>query len=240
MPFPKVVFLDLEGTLLKKNHQLDDGRVAPSAWTVLAKMLGEDCFREEELTKDKWLRGDYEGYLDWMKATVEIHRKYGLSEKTFNTLVKNAALIPGTHEAVQYFKSMGAVTAIVTGGFKALSNKAQTSLKIDHAFAGCEYFFSRDTGLIDHYNLLPADEQGKVGFMRLIASEHGASPLECAFVGDGKNDVHLAKIVGFSVAFNAQEELKIIADRNIVQPAGKENWNAVIDTFKSQFHSNRN
>ena len=55
--YPKIVFMDLEGTLLQKAIHLDDGRVAPSAWTLLAERLGPDALREEEATKDRWLKG---------------------------------------------------------------------------------------------------------------------------------------------------------------------------------------
>lgn len=48
---PKIIFLDMEGTLLKKEYRLDDGLVAPSAWTLLAERLGRDCLRDEQDTK---------------------------------------------------------------------------------------------------------------------------------------------------------------------------------------------
>ena len=59
--------------------------------------------------------------------------------------------------------------------------------------------------------------------MQQIAKEYGVPPSECAFVGDGKNDVTLAKSVGISVAFNAQIELSQIATFSIKQKKGQEN-----------------
>ena len=235
MSFPRIIFLDLEGTLLRKDIQLDNGRVAPSAWTVLAKKLGDECYRAEEQTKDKWLSGGYQGYLDWMRESVELHRKYGLTKSVYEELLASSEFVPGAENAIRYFKSKNSITAIVTGGFKGLADKAQKAFQIDHAFSGCEYFFNDESGLIEHFNLLPADEEGKVDFMKLVAREHGVSPADCAFVGDGKNDVHLARTVGFSVAFNAQMELREVADKVIDQPAGQEDWTAVIDVFETRF-----
>lgn len=230
LPLPKICFFDMEGTLLKKNHALDNGKVAPSAWTTLAQMLGEDCLRDEEETKNKWLNGGYKGYLDWMKDTVLIHKKYGLNKKLIDELVEAAELHPGAHELVRFLQKKGTITVIVSGGIKALADKVQCELMIDHSFSGCEYFFNSEGDLV-FYNLLPSDNQGKVQFMQQIALEHGISPRDCLFIGDGKNDVYLAKEVGFSIAFNAQIELNEVATISINQGKDKEDLSAIIEIF---------
>lgn len=43
---------------------------------------------------------------------------------------------------------------------------------------------------------------------------HSITSAECALVGDGRNDVHLAKEVGLSIAFNAASERGF----NIIEP----------------------
>lgn len=229
--YPRIIFMDLEGTLLKKDYSLENGKVAPSAWTVLARRLGEDCYLEEERSKDKWLRGEYSGYVEWMRDTITIHKKYGLTRSVFDEVINSAELMPAAGGAVAEFKRCGCVTAIISGGFKASADIVQRQLKIDHALSGCDYFFDEHTGLIEHYNLLPSDEEGKVDFMRLIAKEHGVKESECAFVGDGKNDVSLAMTVGCSVAFNAQEELRRVSTIDIVQHRGEEDFSAVAEAL---------
>jgi phosphoserine phosphatase len=233
--FPRLVFLDLEGTLLKKTYHLDNGKVAPSAWTLLAECLGQECLAEEEATKDRWLRGQYPGYVEWMRDTIRIHKKYGLKRRIFEEVMRSVELMPGTMEAFEVFRANGTLTAVISGGFKALADRAQRALKIDHALAACEYFFDPRTEEIDHFNLLPSDEKGKVQFMRLIALEHGIDEADCAFVGDGKNDVPLAKEVGFSIAFNAQEELRRVATIAIDQKTGEEDFLAVTHAIESRY-----
>jgi len=169
---PKIWFFDMEGTILKKEHALDNGKVAPSAWTVLAKELGEECYREEEETKDKWLKGMYRGYLDWMRDTVLIHKKYGLTKEILDKIIDKSDYHIGAHRLFKKLHEHGIITALVTGGFKALADKVQRELKIHHAFSGCEYFFDND-GKLEFFNLLPSDNDGKVSFMRQIAREHG-------------------------------------------------------------------
>ena len=220
---PEMIIFDLEGTLLKTNYRLDDGKVAPSAWTLLAEKIGKECFVEEQKTKDKWLNGEYTDYVHWMIDTINIHKKYGLNKKIFFDVIDQAELMPGARRLIQYFSNKQTKFVIITGGFKALSDKVQKELKIDHALSGCEYFFDDKTGLISHFNLLPSDEEGKAHLLNSIFKFYNANRKLCVFIGDGKNDIHLAKSVGFSIAFNGQKELIENTSESIVQEKGKEN-----------------
>ncbi len=231
--FPKIWFFDMEGTLLKKEYALDNGKVAPSAWTVLAKRLGDQCYKEEEESKDRWLRGEYKGYLDWMADTVNIHKKYGLQQKHIVQLTEDAQLHEGAYELFKWLKGNGAITVLITGGFKALADKVQRALRIDHAFSGCEYFYD-EHGYVEFVNLLPSDNHGKSSFMRQVIYEHGVSSKDCIFIGDGMNDRFLASEVGASIAFNAQPELKEVTTFSIEQEKGKENLISIINLFSDR------
>lgn len=229
--FPKIWFFDMEGTLLKKEYSLDNGKVAPSAWTVLAKRLGESCYKEEEVTKDKWLNGEYNGYLDWMADTVEIHKRYGLHKRHIDQLTHDATLHDGAEQLFEWLKEHNAITVLITGGFKALADKVQRRLCINHAFSGCEYFYD-ESGYIAFANLLPSDHRGKASFMKQVIEEHGVTPNDCVFVGDGMNDVFLAREVGISIAFNAQPQLKEVSTFQINQNLGEENLLSIVNFFR--------
>lgn len=153
------------------------------------------------------------------------------------TIMESVSFTPNVESALARMHSWGTTTVIITGGFKALADRLQRTLRIHHAFAACEYFFDEESGLLDHANLLPADELGKVDFMRLICREYGVPPADCAFVGDGMNDVHLAGEVGFSVAFNAQPELVKVASTSISQQPGAEDFMAVADALERAFRN---
>ena len=200
----------MEGTLLEKNSSLDNGKVAPSAWTVLAKEISEACFIEEEKTKDLWLTNKYISYTQWMKETVEIQIKHGMNESHLKTVLSKAKIQNGAVELIQFLKNKGYLTVLISGGFKELADLTQRKLKIDHAYSACEYFFD-SYGNVEHFNLLPTDEEGKLVFIRHLASEYNSDLDSCIFIGDGKNDVFIAKNVGTSIAFNAQKELKDVA-----------------------------
>src|SRR5579862_947121 len=85
---PKIAFLDLEGTLLKKNIQLDNGKVAPSLWTVLAHELGPKALQEEDESKDKWNRGEYRSYIHWMQESIRFLKKHGLTKDIFEKALR--------------------------------------------------------------------------------------------------------------------------------------------------------
>lgn len=233
--FPKIVFFDLEGTLLQINSAVNSGIVAPSAWAMIALALGEDCYRAEERSQLKWASGGYPTYIDWMIDTVALHRAYGLNKQMYDSVIEQTSFVPGASRAVEYMRSRGARVAIVTGSLKGFADKAQRHLRADHAFYGCEYFFDPETGLIEHCNLLPSDNEGKAGFMQVLIDEYGLSSQHCAFVGDGRNDVFLARKAGFSVAFNAQHELEEVASVSVRQPPGQEDLASIIALFDLAF-----
>ncbi len=62
--------------------------------------------------------------------------------------------------------------------------------------------------------------------MRLLINEYQADPNKCVFIGDGKNDIHLAKEVGVSIAFNAQDELQRVCTYQIDQAPNEKNFYA--------------
>ena len=190
----------------------------------------------ENETKRRWVDGGYGGsYLEWMRDTVEVHRRFGLTESVFNEVVSSVEFMPRADATLARIHAWGVKSVLITGGFKALADRVQKLMRIHHALAACEYFFDSSTGLIHHANLLPADEKGKVDFMLLICREYAVSPSDCAFVGDGKNDCHLAREVGFSVAFNAQPELSAITSASISQSRNSEGFMAVADVIDNEF-----
>jgi phosphoserine phosphatase len=218
----------MEGTIFKKVIRDSKGNTAPSAWTLIAKHLGDEALAEEEETKEKWTNGEYAGYVEWMEDTIEIHKKYGLEKKFYDKVFEEVDYHEGVQEVFDYLGEKGIRTGLISGGFKSQADRALKDLKIDHAFVACEYLWDEDGELV-HWNLLPADYEGKVDFMKLIMKEHGLKPEECAFVGDGRNDVPFAKAVGTFIAFNGAKELQDVSTYSVNQPEGKEDFSAILE-----------
>lgn len=217
----------MEGTLFRKAAHDARGNVAPSAWGILAKQLGPEGEKEEAKTVDKWNSGQYSGYVEWMEEAIRIHQKFGVNKALFDLVMAGIEYHPGVEDVFQELRSRGMRTALVSGGFKAQADRALIDLKIDHGFAACEYFWDKKGDLL-HWNLLPCDYEGKLDFMQLIINEHGLTVGECAFVGDGCNDIHLAQTVGLSIAFNGAPELQAVTSHSINQSPGEEDFRAIL------------
>lgn len=220
----------MEGTIFRKLYKDSDGNTAPSLWQYAAEQLGPEAAEAEKVSKQKWNNGEYSGYVEWMEADLKIHQKFGITKQFFENILKTVHYHPYVKETFQELKKRGYRTGLVSGGFKAQANRAQIDLKIDHAFAACEQFWGHDGKLI-HWNLLPCDYEGKIDFMNLIMEEHGLKPEACAFVGDGRNDIPLAKAVGLSIAFNGAKELQNVCTHAINQEEGKEDFRAILKFF---------
>jgi phosphoserine phosphatase len=223
----KLIFFDMEGTIFEKVSKLSKGKIAPSAWTRLAEHLGKDALEEEEWTKEKWNNDEYAGYVEWMEDTIRIHQKYGLDQKFFEKVMRSIKYHQGVKETFKELKKQGYKTALISGGFKAQADRALKDLKINHAFAACEYLWNRNGKLI-HWNLLPCDYEGKLDFMKLIIKEHGLRKNQCAFVGDGRNDIPFAQAVGLSIAFNGAPELQKVSTYSVNQKKNKEDFREIL------------
>ena len=211
----KLIFFDMEGVIFESGIVETRKDVAASVWSVIARELGKECRDAEDEGKNMWARGEFDNYFEWMEYSIDLHKKYGLTMKKFYEIMNKVAYMKGAKEVFKELKKKGYKTCIITGGFKNLANRAIRDLDIDHVFAASEYFFDNDK--LVSWNMLPSDYEGKIDFMRLMIREYNLKPEECAFVGEGVNDIPLAKEVGVSIAFNGREELQEVTTHSINQ-----------------------
>jgi phosphoserine phosphatase len=226
----KLIFFDMEGTLYKE-YKATKNKIAVGVWTLLAERLGKKALDEENKTKEKWKSGKYRDYIEWMEASLNVHKKYGLKKEFFERIINSVKYHNGVKETFKELRKKRYKTALISGGFKALADRAQKDLKIDHSFSACEHFWDTNGNLL-HWNLLPCNNEGKADFMNLMRKEYGLKKKECAFVGDCTNDISLAKSVGVSIAFNAHPDLQKVCTYSINQPEGKEDFRAILKYIK--------
>lgn len=228
MPPIKLVFFDMEGVLFRRAVQPGDTVVAPSVWVSIAKRLGTKAYEKERLTQERWNADGYCNYMEWMADTIKIHVEHGLTKRVFTEVMDSVQLMPGAEKTFAQLNRAGVVSAIVSGGFKHQADRAAIALKIKHTFVACEYHWDTD-GFLAHWNLLPCDFRGKVDFMNLLIREYGIRNSECAFVGDGDNDIQLAETVGVSIAFNGSPNLQRVCTFSICQSEGMEDLSSILE-----------
>jgi len=209
----KLFFFDMEGTIFAEKHA-SSGSANDSMWHRIACALGDKAVAQDAAMYSKWDRGEYGSYMEWIAETMKMYQQEGLTRDTFANLIHSIKYNEGVHEVVEELHKKDIKIAIISGGFMAHAGRAQQELKIEHAFAAVKIFWS-EQGTVEHWNILPANEKGKVDFVELLRKEYGFSKEECAFVGDGKNDVHIAAHVGLSFAYKAHPALQKVATHSI-------------------------
>lgn len=210
----KLLVLDVEGTLFKTKVRLPGTQINSTMWQGIASALGPDAIAEEVRTHERWHRGEYATYLHWVRDTILIHRKYGLTKSLLEQLVASAEYNENVAQALSQIDRTAFEPVLISGGFRELARRAQLDLNIHHAFAACEYLFGREARLRS-FNLLPCDFEGKLDFIRLLLREYKLSNDDWVFLGDGLNDVPIAKTAPVSVAYAAHPELRAVSDFDI-------------------------
>jgi phosphoserine phosphatase len=213
----RLLFLDLEGTIFAKQRvelRTGEERYHHSLWSRLAHELGPGALADDAATVEKWEAGHYQSYMDWCDESLRIHQKHGMTRDFFDRIQRSVPYNPGVPETIASIHGRGIKTAIVSGGFVPQARRAQQDLEITHAYAAVDLFWSSD-GSLAHWNILPSDYEGKVDFVRLLIREYGFRTEDCAFVGDGKNDTHIATEVGISFAYQAHPALREVATHAI-------------------------
>jgi phosphoserine phosphatase len=205
----KLLVLDIEGTLFQTDIRLPGTSIDSTIWQAIAGALGPDAVREEVETHRRWEKKGYRSYLDWMKDTISIHCRYGLSRELFERLISSAKYNPGVAETLLALDRTEYEPVLISGGFRELAARAQRHFNIHHAFAACEYFFG-EKGTLQSYNLLPCDFEGKIDFIKLMLQEYGLTSEDWVFVGDGVNDVPVARAAPVSIGYRPHPELKRI------------------------------
>jgi phosphoserine phosphatase len=212
----QLLFLDMEGTVFASQSVVVEPEYGhhTSLWTWIFSELGPAAQAENVALMERWDGGGYRSYIDWVDDSLVAMRRHGLTRRQFEGLVAETPYNPLVRETVEELHGRGVRTAIVSGGFIAQARRAQSDLRIHHAYASADLFWD-STGELIHWNVYPSDYEGKVDFVRLMMREYHLVADDCAFVGDGANDVPIASAVGTSVAYNGHPALRAAVHHSI-------------------------
>jgi phosphoserine phosphatase len=208
----KMIFFDMDGVLFDVGYFENGHNVAASSWKLLAEAI--NATKDEEALKEKWKANELKHSVHWIDETVKIYKKHGLTREKYEQVLGSIKAMPGAKEAVAELKKRGYLTAVITGSFKELAFRAKKEFGVDFIVAACELIFDSGGKLSSHI-ALPCDYNGKLKFFEAIIAGLGIDAKDTIMVGDGVNDVPIAKEAGFSIAFNARNELKEHCDVSI-------------------------
>ena len=131
--------------------------------------------------------------------------------------LKRLMVVPDARAAVWCVNQRGIGTVVMTISFGFAARWIARELGAELSF-GSELGIDelcRFTGSVDRH----VEAEDKVAFLAEACAHWACHPHEAVAFGDGRSDLALFKEVGFSVAFNATDELRSVASTSFDGPS---------------------
>jgi phosphoserine phosphatase len=120
------------------------------------------------------------------------------------------SLNTGAKTLVQTMNKIGAMTALVSGGFLFFTNRVADEVGFQMNQANTLLF--EDGKLTGKVGLPILGQQAKLKTLNELCNSGGYSPADVLAVGDGANDRSMVEAAGLGVAYRAKQALADIAD----------------------------
>jgi phosphoserine phosphatase len=187
----RLLVADMESTLIE-NEFLDD----------LGARAGLGHSIAEITTRAMNGQLDFAGALRERVAMLR-GRPAALLEETFAGL----RIMPGAKTLIATMRTHGAVTAIVSGGFRIFAERVRAALGADLVDANeLELDGATLAGTVREPVF---DRLSKRATLERLTAKHGLTANDSLAVGDGANDLEMVRTAGLGVAFHAK---KILAE----------------------------
>ncbi|WP_270257334.1 phosphoserine phosphatase SerB [Kocuria marina] len=196
----KLVVLDVDSTLIRQE-----------VIELLAAHVGREA--EVAAVTERAMRGeiDFAASLRERVAVLE-----GLPASAIDDVAAAVRLSPGAKVLVQTLLREGHAVAAVSGGFSQVLDPLAAHLELTRAAANeLEIQGGALTGRVAGRIV---DRAMKAEVMGQWAQELGVAPEDVMAVGDGANDIDMARAAGLSVAYRAKPALREVADTQVSIP----------------------
>ncbi|WP_207205236.1 phosphoserine phosphatase SerB [Methanolobus psychrotolerans] len=167
------------------------------------------------------------GEMDYSDALLErVRLLRGLPLDKAHDALDKMPFMPGAKELVNYLKSRGYKTAMISGGFTIAAERVGEALGIDHVVSN--ELLIDDGRLTGEVRGPLTGQSSKEHVLEIISRKYGIEPDECIVVGDGANDICIFKRARYAIAFNSKPILREHADIVITE----KNLEAVIPVIQ--------
>ncbi len=184
----RLVVFDVDGTLTQHS----------SVWWRLHELFGTT--KEGRLYFDQYFAGEI-NYTQWADYDAALWK--GKPVSRVMEIIAATKLVLGVRETIATLNDHGIKTAILSGGLDVMADDIGQR-------AGIEYVLTNKLGHKD--GVLTGTIENIVGWadkaehIHTILDHFGMTLEETAFVGDGRNDMSVLSVVGFSIAFNPEDQ----------------------------------
>lgn len=209
------VAVNREGLSRKAKHliviDVDSTLIQDEVIDLIAEEAG--CGAQVAAVTERAMAGE----LDFTESLIErVKFLEGLDVSVLDRVRERVRLTPGARTFIRTLRRMGYTTAIVSGGFTAVTDHLAAELGIDHAIANqLEVVDGKLTGRVTGTIV---DRGGKAVALRRIAETEDIPLDQVVAVGDGANDLDMLSVAGLGVAFNAKAVVQEAADTTVNVP----------------------
>jgi phosphoserine phosphatase len=204
-----LIAFDVDGTLV--DHP--EGKVV---WELLnRRFMGDDRMNHQRY--HDYLAGTID-YPTWVALDVGGWIEAGATRSEIMTEVRALRRVDHAAEVLHELRDRGYLLAVISGTLDVVLD----AFFPEHPF--CEVYTNGlefdATGRLTGWRATPFDMDGKARALDHLARRHDLPLSRCAFVGDNVNDLGVARVAGFSVAFNPKcAELESIAHAVVRSPS---------------------
>lgn len=196
----KLVVLDVDSTLIRQE---------------VIELLAAHAGREAEVAAvtDRAMRGEID-FVESLRDRVAVLA--GLSADVVRDVARSVRLSPGAQVLVQTLLREGHAVAAVSGGFVQVLEPLAAKLELTRSAANT--LEVEDGVLTGRVTGRVVDRTAKAELTEQWARELGVDPEDVMVVGDGANDIDMARLAGLSVAYRAKPALREVADTQLNIP----------------------
>jgi phosphoserine phosphatase len=182
----RLLIADLESTIIE-NEMLDE----------LADFVGLRS-QVSEIT-----RRAMNGEIDFAAALAErVALLRGMDGRVLKMAAQRIRVAAGARQLIGTMRSRGAVTALVSGGFKIFAKRVAAELGFNHVVANrLDMATGRIAGTV-HPPVVTAETKRQT--LLRLAAEYGIPLRQAIAVGDGANDGPMLTTAGLGIAFHAK------------------------------------
>jgi phosphoserine phosphatase len=156
------------------------------------------------------------GELDFNQSLeMRVKLLKGTPESNFDKVIENLAYTDGAHYLCRSLKKLGYRLAVISGGFRTVTQHVRKELGLDYDYAN--QLEVRDGILTGRTKGPIVNAQRKADLLVTIAQKEGVTLEQCVAIGDGSNDLPMLGAAGLGIAFNAKPAVQEAATFRVNQ-----------------------
>lgn len=169
-----------------------------SSWLFVHEKLGVNSVENYNKYQNKEI-----DYQEFMRRDITLWGSRTINE--IRNILDNVPLMKGIEDTIPELKRKGYQLAIMTAGISLLAERLHERFSFHYVFAN--RLCSDSQGVLTGEGEVIIELMSKGSFLELFLLNKGIEQQQCIVIGDSHFDVPMFAVAGFSIAFNASDEI---------------------------------